>query len=53
MGILYKIGIPSTFEKVTKNILVYLAFTMIAILWLCLQEFITFVPLFDRFLISK
>ncbi|MFV8331835.1 hypothetical protein [Flavobacterium sp. XS2P14] len=47
MGILYKIGIPSTFEKVTiKNILVYLAFTMIAIFMaMPSKEFITFLYL--------
>lgn len=47
MGILYKIGIPSTFEKVTiKNVLVYLAFTMIAIFMsMPSKEFVTFLYL--------
>ncbi|RTY70365.1 hypothetical protein [Flavobacterium sp. LB2P53] len=47
MGILYRIGIPSTFEKVTiKNILVYFAFIMIAIFMaMPSKEFITFLYL--------
>ena len=47
MYVLYRIGIPSTFEKVTiKNILVYVALTMIAIFMsMPSKEFITFLYL--------
>jgi len=47
MRVLYKIGIPNTFEKVTiKNVLVYLSFSMMAIFMaMPSKEFITFLYL--------